>query len=157
MLDQSTPEASNGVRPVCLAVHEDEKAFWLVELNLVRPPSREWHRWQVITVNRDDKLTDWWHDLGPSGNFTGGQLVIPGLWEESVGALRELAETMRLANDTFRQRTTELEAESTLIDDMLAQFEQGERIIANKSSFGSLVSRPRNGFDTRAFHEQLRR
>lgn len=157
MLTDGVTEAANGIRPVVLAIHEDEPAFMLVELNLVRPPSRQWHRWQIITVQRDGALHDWWTDLGPTASFKAPELACPGLWEESVGALRDLAEVQRLANDHFQRRRAELQAESTLIPDILAQFEQGKRIIANQSSFGPAVSRPRNGFDRRAFNEQLAR
>ena len=157
MLTDSTTAASAGVRPVCTAIHEDEPAFMLAELDLVRPPSHQWHRYQVITVNRDDTLTDWWHDLGPSEQFTAGPIAIPGIWEESVGTLRDLAEDIRLADDTFQKRKAELQAASTLVPDMLRQLEEGKRVIANQTVSGPFVTHQRNGFDRRAFNERIRR
>lgn len=150
--------ASAGIRPVTVAIHEDEPAFMLVELNLVRPHQegtieRSWRRWQVVTVNRDDKLADWWHDLGPASNYPDGPpLCIPGLWEESVAALRDLAEQRRNSH-VFAAQKAELEAESTLIPDMVTQFDEGKRIMRNVSVFGPGVSRQRNGLDQRAFDE----
>lgn len=157
MLTEGVTEASKALRPVVLAVHEDELAYMLVELNLVRPPSYQSRRYQVITVQRDGKLHDWWTDLGPAKDFPAPQIAIPGLFEETVGSLRDVAEIQRDHGPRQQKRIREMEAESTLIPDMLAQHEQGKRIIANQSSFGPLVSRPRNGFDTRAFHDRINR
>jgi len=155
-LPEGTTLASAGVRPVTVTIHEDELAFWLVELNLVRAPSRQWHRWQVVTVNRNDILTDWWHDLGPQENFPGvPPLAIPGLFEEPVANLRDLAEQQR-HSDRFSKRKAELEAESTLIPDLLNQYEEGKRIRRNVSSFGPAVTHQRNGLDQRALDELSR-
>ena len=157
VLPEGATEASGGFRPVTVAVHEDEPAWWLVELNLVRAPSRQWHRWQVITVHRDDQLADWWLDLGPQEDFPDTPPVaIPGLWEERVADLRDLADQLR-ASPRFAQRKAELEAESTLIPDMLHQFEEGKRIMGNVSVFGPGVTRQRNGLDQEAFRELCER
>lgn len=145
-----------------VAIHEDEPAFWLAELNLVRPTvagarERGWRRWQIVTVNRDDRLTDWWFDLGPSSAFASAPpLAIPGLFEETVARLRELAEELR-HDSYFRRQKAELEAESTLIPDMVNQFEEGRLIQRNVSVFGPGVTHQRNGLDQRAFNEQLQR
>lgn len=156
-IPEGTTVASAGIRPVTVTIHEDELAFWLVELNLVRAPSRQWHRWQVVTVNRNDVLTDWWFDLGPQEDFPGvPPIAIPGLFEESVANLRDLAERRR-NTDTFAQQKAELEAESTLIPDMVNQFEEGKRIMQNVSVFGPGVTHQRNGLDQRAFDELRKR
>lgn len=144
-------------RPATEIIHEDEKAWSLREIHLVRPPTNQWRRFQIITVNRDDVLTEWWHDLGPMSAFNRPQIEIPSLWEHSVAELREMADTMRLEESRWKNRAAELAAESSLIPDMLNQFEEGKKIMANQSVFGPAVTHQRNGLDRRAFNERIRR
>lgn len=61
------------------AVSMDEKAFHLSEVHLQSPGSRGWRRYQIIYVNRDDRLTEFRRDLGPAQNFQHAeQFRIPG-------------------------------------------------------------------------------
>lgn len=138
------------MKPVTMAVHEDERAWALREVNLVRPPTHQWHRWQIITVIRNDTLTEWWTDLGAISDFTAPQLEIPGLLEHSVAELRALAEEYRLGDDYWAKRQEELAAESTLVTDALNQIEERKKIIHNRSQFGPVMAKPRNGFSRSA-------
>ncbi len=142
------------MKPVTIAVHEDEKAWALRELNLVRPPTRQWHRWQIVTVIRNDELTEWWHDLGPMKRFTAPQIEIPGLLEHTVAEIRDIAEQYRLGDDYWTKRAEELAAESTIIPDLLNQREEQRRVIHNRSSFGPGVRTQRNGFPLKAVLER---
>ncbi len=142
------------VKPVTFAVHEDEKAWSLREVNLVRPPKHQNRRYQVITVIRDDRLTEWWKDLGPAKKFTVPQLEIPALMEHSVAELRAIAEEYRLGDDYWTARSAEIAAESTLIPDIINQREERQKIIHNRSTFGADVRKQRNGFPLRAVKER---
>lgn len=136
------------MRPVTLAIHQDEKCAVLRELNLVRPPTFQWHRWQIVTVIRNDQLAEWWDDLGLAENFTAPEIEIPSLGEHSVAELRDIAEGYRMENH-WKQRALELSGESSLIPDLLDSIEERQRIINNRSSIGR-YSKQRNGFDRRA-------
>ena len=135
------------MKPVTLAVHEDERAWSLREVNLARNGARR--RWQIITVIRNDQLTEWWTELGLSETFTAPQIEMPGLLEHSVAELRTLAEEYRLGDDYWAKRQAEIAAESTVIPDMLNQLEERAKIIHNRSQFGPVVATQRNGFSWR--------
>ena len=144
------------MKPVTLAVHEDEKAWSLRERNLVRPPSFQLHRYQIITVIRDDALAEWWHDLGPAANFKGPEIEVPSLLCHSVAELREIADGERNRTDWIKF-TAEKQAESTLIMDFLNQVEENWRIINNQSVFGPGVTHQRDGFPKREVLEHANR
>lgn len=134
------------MRPTTLFIHPDEKAMSLREINLVRPPTHQWHRYQIVTVNRGDELAEWWKDLGPSEAYQRPEVEIPSLWEHSVGELWDIAQHYRLQDDYWRKRTAEWQAESTLIPDFLDQHMERWRIIRNQSQFGPGYAKQRNGF-----------
>ena len=87
-------------------LYMDEPCFGLAEVNLQRPDSKGWRRWQIIWVIRDDKLTESRLDLGPAPHFKAAQFQIPGgvIDPETgrieichrVGELREIAEKLRV-------------------------------------------------------------
>lgn len=132
-------------RGVTLAVRENEKAWSLRELNLVRPPGFQRHRYQIITVNRDDALCEWWDDLGPAERFKGQEFDVPSLWEHSVAELRDIAASKR-DDTTWVTFMDEQRADSTLIADFLNQVEEHWRVIYNRSVFGPGGHTQRNGF-----------
>ena len=131
------------MRPVTVAIHDDEKAWELREFNQAGVGYR---RYQVITVVRDDRLTEWWDDLGPSAEFFGEGFIIPSLFEHSVGELREMAMQARYRDDYWEKFAAEQVAESTLIGDYLNQVEEHWKVIRNQSVFGPGVSKQRDGF-----------
>ena len=133
------------MKPATLLVKEDERAWSLRERNLVRPPTHQWHRYQIITVVRDDHLAEWWHDLGPAEQFKGPEIEVPSLGEHSVAELREIADGYRNRTDWI-SFAAEQRAESTLIADFLTQTEENWKIINNQSVFGPGGQIQRNGF-----------
>ena len=134
------------ITPVALTVHKDEKAWRLKEVNLVRPPVHQWHRWQFIWVQRDGKVYEWSQDLGPSENFSQPGCDIPSLWEHTVGELQDIAEIHRFKDDYWQRYMREKEAESRLIDDYREQVTERREIYRNRSVFGRYVNKQRNGF-----------
>lgn len=139
------------MKPVTLAVHENEKAWSLREINMVRPPRFQRQRWQVITVVRDDALAEWWHELGPADSFKGPEFEVPSLGVHSVAELRDIAlgERNRTDWDTFIAE----QGPSTLIADFLAQAEEHWKVINNQSVFGPGVTKQRVGFSKKAAYE----
>jgi hypothetical protein len=127
------------VKPVTQFIARNEKAMSLREENL------HGRRYQIIVVVRADELTEWWKDLGPSGNHLGDGFQIPSLMEHTVAELQDIATASR-HDDTWQKEMRGVVAESTLISDFLSQYEERSRIINNKSSFGPGVVKQRNGF-----------
>lgn len=88
-----------------LAVSNDEPCFLLAELNLQSPGSRGWHRYQVLTVVRNDRLAQATVDLGPREQYAAAEFrVLGGVQDEvtgkidilcTVGELRDLADVQR--------------------------------------------------------------
>lgn len=130
------------MKPVTVAIRQDEMAWELREFNKAGVGYR---RYQVITVVRDDKLTEWWDDLGPAAEFFGEGFIIPSLFEHSVAELREMAEIAREDNG-FEDFAAEQQAESTLISDYINQMEERWEVIYNRSTFGPGGQTQRNGF-----------
>lgn len=132
------------MRPVTLAINSDEKAWALRER--VQAAGVGYKRFQVITVVRDDALTEWWHELGPAELFDAPEVEIPSLFEHTVAELREMADEHRHRDNYWQKFAEEQVAESTLIPDYLNQVEERWRIIRNESVFGPGVTAQRNGF-----------
>lgn len=143
------------MRPVTLAVHEDEKAWKLRERILAM--NGPYRRFQIITVVRDDKLTEWWNDMGLEASFTAPEMEIPSLFVYSVAKLRDMADNIRWKDDHLQRFMAEKNAESTLVEDWLTYLEENWARIYNKSSFGPGVTKQRNGFSRRAAYEQERK
>ena len=86
-------------------VLNDEPAINLSEENFISPITRRWHRYQIISVVRDDRIAEYREDMGPSRNFKEGQMRIMGgaidpstkkiYIEETVGSLRTYAQQMK--------------------------------------------------------------
>lgn len=146
---------SKTVRPVTLAVHEDEKAWSLTER--IFAMDGPYRRFQIITVVRDDKLTEWWNDLGPEASFTAPEVTFPSFFVHSVAQLRDMAETFRHRDDYWQKFMAEKNAECTLVEDWLTYLEENWARIYNRSSFGPGVTKQRNGFSRRAAYEYERK
>lgn len=138
------------MKPATTMVHENERAMSLRELNLVRPPKYHNRRYQIITVVRDDRLTEWWDDLGPAENFTAPEFEIPALFEHSVAELRDMALAQRDRGNYWNDFMAEKRAESTLIQDFLTYVEENWKRIYNQSTFGPGGHKQRNGFPRKA-------
>ena len=130
------------MKPVTLFILPNEKAWALREINLVRPPTHQWRRYQIVTVVRADVLSEWWRDMGPT--VPRPEIEIPSLGEHTVAELQGIAEQYQ--DDHWGKFVAEKQAESTLIPDFLDQYAERSLIIKNKSKFGPGYSKQRNGF-----------
>lgn len=93
-----------GIHPAAVFVLVDEKAYGLIELNLLKPDYTSLRRYQIVLVNRGDKLAEAAMDLGPAENFLGVvEFNIPSLWEHTVGELRDIADTLRDTSSRTRE------------------------------------------------------
>ena len=141
------------MRGVTNSIHKDEKAWSLKERNMVRAPSFKLSRYQIITVNRGDKLVEWWSELGPVKNFTAPELDIPSLWEHSVAELQEIAEEKRLGDTYWQKFTAERANDSTLYADWANQYEERGKILRNQSVSGPKLTKQRNGFSRKVLND----
>jgi hypothetical protein len=133
----------------------NEKVYRLTELNLVKPPHYQNRRYQVMLVNRDDCLAEWWYDLGPAFAFTANQFTFPLMWEHTVAEAQAMAEEKR--HDTYWQKfLAEKQAESTLVQDWINQRQEQSKIIRNQSVFGPGGHKQRNGFSMKTALEPLK-
>ena len=84
----------------------DEPCFLLIEEHMQSPGSKGFHRYQIVTVVRNDELVEWHHDMGPATKFKNiDQFRIPGgvrdertrriYIEHTVGELQEIANQLR--------------------------------------------------------------
>lgn len=138
------------MRPATDIVTKDEKAWSLGERNLVRPPEFHLHRYQIVTVVRDDKLAEWWKDLGPAERFTAPEFEVPSFFEHSVAELREIATQQRERDTYWGDFMAAQAADSTLISDFLNRVEENWKLIYNQSTFGPGGHVQRNGFPRKA-------
>jgi len=84
------------IYPIALTVSPGEKAFALYEVAEQSPESRGFHRYQVILVNRDDKLAEFRVDMGRADKWKNVRLInIPSLWEHTVSELQFIAGQIR--------------------------------------------------------------
>mgnify|MGYP001575673000 CR=1 FL=1 len=84
----------------------DEPCFLLIEEHLQSPGAKGLHRYNIVTVVRNDELVEWHHDMGSAKKFRDvDQFRIPGgvqdprtkrlYIEHTVGELREIADILR--------------------------------------------------------------
>lgn len=135
------------------SVRPDEKAWWLVEVittplairkrfkGLHLPGTAGRHRYQIVTVNRGDRLTRHITDMGPASLYDCGGLNLPGCWENTVAQLREVADQWRNDQRWEKEVIEEAQSRSTLIDTWLKQEEQ--KPLVGQSVFGPGISRRR--------------
>jgi len=85
--------------PAAVIVLPDEKAYGLSEVNLLGPvvegEGQTMRRYQIIYLNRGDKLAEYREDLGLASDFDAIQFRIPSFWEHSAGELMDIAREMR--------------------------------------------------------------
>ena len=138
--------------PIATTVSPEEKAYLLVEVNLTpyvfskggrkfRPKTFSGqHRYQVILVNRGDRLAEYHRDMGDAALFESGPFRIPSLWEHSVGELQDIADNVRSRVKEDRSVTAELQGRSTLKRDAMAFFEEVyKRRRGHQSVFGPAI------------------
>lgn len=140
-------------------VHDDEPCYGLREgpqMVDVFPNAREWHWTQRVYVLRGDAIAEFTHDFGSADHYEDViPLAVPGLGDDSVGQLREMAERHR--NDRYWQdRSAEMLAESTLIQDWHEQLGERHNVIRNRSVMGPYQRTQRNEFSRETNQRQLK-
>lgn len=133
----------------------NERVWRLSEMNFTRAPSYQPRRYQIILVNRNDRIAEWWYDLGPSIAFTASQFTFPMLWEHTVAEAQEMAETKR-HDDYWLKFLAEKKSESTLLIDAAEQRDEHRKVIANQSVFGPGGHKQRDGFYRRIIDDTVR-
>lgn len=85
------------ITPVTTTILGGEKAWDYIELDLQSPRSKGFHRYRIILVNRDDRITEYKEDMGSSKKFKGARasIHIPSFFEHTVDELIELAQELR--------------------------------------------------------------
>ena len=107
----------------------DEKAMGLLEVELQTEDGKDTHRFQIISVIRNDKQANYVSDLGSRLLYPNPPLNIISYMEHSVAELQE-----------------ESTKDRNIIKEFLEQKERNSKIIANKSQFGPTYRVQRNGF-----------
>lgn len=131
-------------------ISPDEKAWWLVEVivtpiamqtrypELHIPNKQGRHRWQVVTVNRNDRLTRHITDMGDASLHPYNGLNLPGLWENTVGQLQEAADDWRGDQSWERQIVADSQGTSNLMENWFKQTERRSK--SGSSVFGPVIS-----------------
>lgn len=136
--------------------HADEKAWGIAEFNAIEPNGHAWHRYQRITVVRNDCEARWVEDLGPADQYHDAGFVIPSFFEMSVGELRDMALEMRESTRGAEKRR-EMSAESTLWQDFERQYDEDSKLLRNASTFGPGGVVQRNGYSRLTATENKRK
>ena len=87
-----------GLHIVADAVAPDEGALALVEVNLMRPDGHGFNRFQIIYVERGDRLAEYRRDLGPREWCIGPEFRLVGGVAHEDGRV-ELIETVARLQD----------------------------------------------------------
>ena len=125
---------------IAVSIHPDEPCYSLRE----GPRNGRWV--QRVYVIRGDAIAEWSKDYGPVSDWPNAtEVIYPSFGENSTGQLQELAERDR-HSDKWARRRKEMQAESTLIPDILRQEEILLEVRRNRSHFGPGVSVQRNDF-----------
>ena len=125
-------------------IHPDEPCHGLWE----GPKKGRWL--QRVFVIRGDAIAKWTKDYGPITKWPDAtETFYPSFGENSVAQLQEWAEHDR-HDDKWAKRRREMQAESTLIPDILRQEEILLDVKANRSHFGPGISVQRNDFPREA-------
>ncbi|KKM66812.1 hypothetical protein LCGC14_1477430 [marine sediment metagenome] len=125
-------------------VHPDEPCHGLRE----GPRNGRWL--QRVYVVRGDAVAEWVKDYGPVEDWKDAtEVIYPSFGENSVAQLQELAERDR-NSDKWAKRRREMQAESTLISDILKQEETLLDVVRNRSIIGPAITVQRNDFPREA-------
>ena len=135
---------------ITATAHPDEPCFGMVcGKRLVHSPdgSQQYHWVERYYVVRGDAIAEYSEDFGPAENFKEiPELQMPSFGNDSVGQLRDFADRHR-QDLRWAKRLQERKGESTLMKDMVQQFEEGHELIANRSVIGPHRTIQRNGYD----------
>ena len=113
------------ILPSARSLRSDEKVYILREEEMMTADHKEMHRYQLIVVERNDKLVEYIRDMGPVSKFPGvGPIMIFADGDEdTVDMVMEMADQEREVNTagTFLE---ELAHESTFKEDAIRMAEQ---------------------------------
>ena len=136
------------MKVVTQRVHPDEPAYGLYE----GPKGGRWV--QRVFVLRGDRIAKFETDFGPASDFPdASEIIYASYGDDSVGQLQELAERDR-HSDKWAKRRREMQAESTLIKDILEAEEALLEARRNRSHFGPGISVQRIDFPREAVHQK---
>lgn len=142
-------------------VFGDEKAYALIETDMTpwraslggkRFTPESWQglkRYQLIGVNRGDRIALWVHDMGPAESFDFGALQVVGLWEETVAAVQDIANDIREKDAAFARDVVKMRQQYLKEKWPEMAYQQSELLKlnqANRSVFGPAVCAERNAF-----------
>ena len=100
-------------------------------------------RYQVIVVNRNDRLAALYRDLGADTGVR--EFAWFANFDHSVGEVMDWAEEERAENFIPEPLREQLE-NSTLVEDLIEQAEQDIKIARNVSTFGHYGKTQRSGY-----------
>ncbi len=121
-------------------VSPDESCWWLVEVittptlihkkypNLPMETMKGRRRYQIVTVNRGDRLARHITDMGDAALYDCGGLNMPGWWENTVAQLREVAGQWREDQSWEKEILANAAGESRLMKAWFEQMEQRRRV-----------------------------
>jgi len=117
-------------------VDQDEKVYWLIEETFAAKNYQGKKRYQILYVNRDDRLAAWVGIVDEVEGVDFPQFRIPSMWEHNVGEMQEMAQMMRY-DDKLDKLMKEQAENSTLLADFMELALRREAIKANRSTFGA--------------------
>uniref|UniRef100_A0A6M3IG14 Uncharacterized protein n=1 Tax=viral metagenome TaxID=1070528 RepID=A0A6M3IG14_9ZZZZ len=83
--------------PVTAYAAPNEKCWAYIETQEQSPDFSGFHRYRLIYVNRDGRISEYKEDMGRATSFIGAKstIHIPSIWEHSVEELKNLADELR--------------------------------------------------------------
>ncbi len=83
--------------PITQTIDPNEKAWSFAETTRQSPGSKGFHRYELISLERDGELAVYERDLGKASKFKGAKkaIMIPSFWEHTVDELRDIADNIR--------------------------------------------------------------
>ena len=136
------PTGEGMLMPWADALHSDEPAAMLREVNLLTSDLKEVHRWQIVTVVRNDRFVEFPRSLGLASNFDGvSEIVIfADNDKDTVDMLMETADSMRAENQIAKLVAEDAEA-STLLEDAYKYFDERRARLLNKTHFSNTTGK----------------
>ena len=135
---------------VTTSIYPDEPAYGIFE-------GPEHGRWlQKVWVIRGDAIAQYRTDLGAEEDFPDVvPLVMPSYGDDTVAQLQYYAEKNR-HDHYWANRSKEMLAESTLIQDHLELLEKETLAVLNRTVMGPMVKVQRNAFSRATARRQLK-
>lgn len=130
-------------------IYGDEPCWGLQEIPewRVSPTGEKEKRWvQKVWVIRGDRKARYETDIGPASDWPDATPIIyASVGTDTVAELQFLAERDR-RDDKWAKRRRELQAESTLISDILRQEEMKIQMKQNRSQIGPAITVQRDDY-----------